>query len=529
MPGREYEVASLDAVSTGLHEVEVEGTPILLVRAGDAIHAVSATCPHAGAPLAQGVRHGDRLICPWHKATFCLRTGALLEPPAVDPLQRFDVRVEGQRVLLTYPAATAEPPDAPDSARADARASPRADARCFVIIGAGATGAVAAQTLREAGFAGRVVMLDRENRVPYDRTLLSKYFLSGESGAEKTPLQTQSFYRQQGIERRTADVTGIDVQARRITCGDGSVLDYDAALLATGGTPKRPDLPGADLGNVFLLRSRSDAEAILAQAERSTRAVVLGASFIGMEVAASLRERGLEVTVVGRETVPFEAQLGAPIGGAFVLLHQQRGVQFRLGRAVEALQGDQGVRQVVLEGGETLPADLVVIGFGVQPATGYLGGIDRNDDGSISVDASLRAADRLYAGGDIARFPLFGDGEPTRVEHWRVAQQHGRVAALNMLGQTTRYEAVPVFWTIQYLKRLDYIGHAAKWDDIVVHGDLGKPEFLAYYVKDGRVAAAAGLDRDQDTAALIVLLTMRRDWAPAALGDSPAKVLAAMA
>ena len=258
---------------------------------------------------------------------------------------------------------------------------------------------------------------------------------------------------------------------------------YDAALLATGSSPKRPDLPGADLGNVFLLRSRRDADAILAQAERSERAVVLGASFIGMEVAASLRERGLEVTVVGQESAPFEKQLGARIGGVFVTLHQQRGVAFRLGNEVKALRGEGNVSSVALASGENLPADLVVVGFGVRPVTDYLADVPLNGDGSISVDASLRLADGLYAAGDIARFPLRGDGDPIRVEHWRVAEQHGRIAALNMLGEAQRYDAVPVFWTIQYLKRLDYIGHAADWDDVVVHGDLMKPEFLAYYVR----------------------------------------------
>lgn len=517
MSGREYKVAALnDLADREPRLVEVEGTQILLVPDGEIIHAVSATCPHAGGPLAEGVRHGTRVICPWHKATFCLRTGAILEPPAVDPLQHFNTSVVGQDVLLTYPAEAAD------------QHEPQADARCFAIIGAGAAGAVAAQTLREAGFAGRIVMLDRENRVPYDRTVLSKYFLSGEPGAEKSPLQMQSFYKQHGIERRTADVTQVDIHLRRITCSDGFVLDYDAALLATGGTPKRPDIEGAQLENVFLLRSRSDADTILAQAERSERAVVMGASFIGMEVAASLRERGLEVTVVGRETAPFEKQLGALIGGAFVSLHQKKGVEFRLGSGIKSLQGDRGVGRVVLESGETLPAELVVIGFGVQPVTGYLSGVTLNDDGSIPVDNRMRVADGLYAAGDIARFPLFGDGKPIRVEHWRVAQQQGRVAALNMVGQSTRYDAVPVFWTIQYLKRLDYIGHATDWDDIVVHGDLGKPEFLAYYVKAGLVVAAVGLDRDTDTAALTELLKMRRDWTPSALGENPARLLAQM-
>ncbi len=514
MSRREYDVASLDELASGsLRQVEVEGTRILVFRDGNGVHAVEATCPHAGGPLGEGVRRGHRITCPWHKATFCLRTGAILDPPAVDALPRFAVRLAGGRVLLTRPA---EQPAEP---------TPAEDGRCFVILGGGAAGAVAAQTLREAGFGGRIVMLDRENRVPYDRTLLSKYFLSGESGGEKSPLQTQSFYRRQRIERRTAEVTHIDPQARRITCADGAVLGYDAALLATGGTPKRPRIPGADLANVFLLRNRADADAILVQAERSERAVILGASFIGMEVAASLRERGLDVVVVGKEKAPFEKQLGAKIGAAFVALHKRRGVGFHLGSGVAALEGGPDVRSVRLDGGERIDADLVVIGFGITPVTSYATGLKLRDDGGILVDAFLRAEDGLYAAGDIACFPHRGDGEPIRVEHWRVAEQHGRVAARNMAGQSLRYDAVPVFWTIQYMKRLDYIGHAATWDDIVVHGDLEKPEFLAYYVKDGRVLAAAGLDRDKETAALVELFSLRRDWTVRELGEQPSALL----
>ncbi len=517
MSQHEIEIAGLETIEPGgMTQVDVDDEKVLLVRDGDVVHAVGAVCPHAGGPLAKGVRNGDRIVCPWHKAAFCIRTGAVLDPPALDALQRYDVRLDAGRILLAKPAqAPADPPIAPDG-------------RCFVIVGAGGAGAVAAQTLREAGFTGRVVMLDPANRVPYDRTILSKYALSGRKGAEKSPLQTQAFYREHGIERRTAEVTRIDAQARRIVCADGSTIDYDAALLATGGTPSAPSMPGAGLGHVYTLRSRADADAILEQAERSERAVILGASFIGMEVAASLRERGLDVTVVGKEAVPFTRQLGEQVGRAFVGLHERHGVAFRLGSGVASLEGDGQVSGVVLDSGERIAADLVVVGFGVKPATSYAEGLHRNEDGGVIVDATLRAAPGLYAAGDIASFPYRGDGPPIRVEHWRVAEQHGRVAALNMLGRATRYDAVPVFWTIQYMKRLDYIGHATDWDSVVLHGDVGKAGFLAYYVKEGRVAAAAGLGRDRDTAALMELFIMRRDWTAAELGESPDAVLAAV-
>ena len=514
MKPAQYDVASVaDLADGGKLQADVDGTPVLLVRTGSRIHAVGALCPHAGAPLAEGLLHGDRLVCPWHKATFCLRTGAVLEPPALDPLPLFEVESRDGRILVTATSPTT--PGTP----------PGTDPRLFVVVGGGAAGATAAQTLREVGFAGRLVLLDAEGRVPYDRTVLSKYALSGRKGAEKSPLQSQAFYKSHGIERRQGRVTILDPVRRRIACADGSVLDYDSALLATGCRPIRPDLPGSTLGNVFVLRSKADAEAILAQAERSEAAVILGASFIGMEVAASLKERGLDVTVVARDTAPFDKVLGPRIGTAFRTLHERHGVRFRLGSIVEALDGDDRVRSITLAGGETLAADLVVIGFGGKPATDFLQGIALGRDGGIPVDASLKVTDGLFAAGDIASFPVYGTGETIRVEHWRVAEQHGRVAALGMVGQQARYVAPPMFWTIQYLKRLDYIGHAATWDEIVVHGDLETPAFLAYYVKDGIVAAAAGLDRDIDTAALTELFRLHRGWTAQALGEQPAKVL----
>ena len=513
--GAEHDVAAIDELADGaLKAVCVGGVNILIGRDETGPFAVGATCPHAGGPLADGARNGNRIVCPWHKATFCLRSGALLEPPAVDDLPRYPVRTLNGRVLVGDQALNAGAPPTPEGAGST-----------YVIVGGGAAGASAAQTLRAEGFDGAIVMLDRENRVPYDRTLLSKYHLSGAKGGEKTPLQTQAWYRAHGIERRTAEVTHIDVAARQIRCADGASLTYDKVLVATGATPTVPQMPGCDLRNVFTLRSRADADAILAQAERSTRAVVLGASFIGMEVAAALRERGLDVTVVGKERAPFEKQLGARIGQAFVKLHEQHGVVFRLGADIAALEGLQSVAAVRLSDAETIPADLVVIGFGVTPATDALRDLRRENDGGIAVDETLCAAADVYVAGDIAAFPYRGGR--VRVEHWRVAQQHGRVAARNMLGRATRFDAAPVFWTIQYMKRLDYIGHASDWDEVVLHGDVETPNFLAYYVKGGQVVAAVGMDRDADTAALVELLAMR-DWTPHALGETPSAILKAM-
>ena len=480
--------------------VDIGDTKLLLSRLGDEIVALGGTCPHAGATLAEGVRCGDRVICPWHKASFELRSGGMAEPPAVDALPRYPVRIEAGRVLVSM-----EPMSAPEPQAA-------ADARCFVILGAGAAGQIAAQTLREEGFGGRLVMVSREAELPYDRTVLSKYKLSGEQGGEKSPLQAPEFYQRHRIERRRATIAEVDAEQATVRFADGSTLAYDAALVATGGVPKAPKLPGMDLGGVFLLRTAADADAILAAAEQAPRAVVVGAGFIGMEVAASLRERGLDVTVVMPESTPFEKPLGPMIGAVFARLHEKQGVVLRSGEEVAAFAGDGTVTAVRLASGENLPADLVVIGGGISPATGFLRGVSLREDGGVPVDRHLRAADKLWAAGDVAAFPLYGDGAPIRVEHWRVAQQHGRHAALGMLGRQSPYESVPYFWTIHFLKRLDYVGHATDWDDIIVDGDLEKPEFIALYVRAGRVEAVIGWDRDQDIARAICLFEVRRDW-----------------
>jgi NADPH-dependent 2,4-dienoyl-CoA reductase/sulfur reductase-like enzyme/nitrite reductase/ring-hydroxylating ferredoxin subunit len=520
MPDRAHFVARLaDFPDGSMRQVQIGATKVLVVRRGDDVFAMDGACPHAGGTLAEGVLAGDRVICPWHKAAFHIASGACLEPPAVDDLRHYPVGIRDGEILVTLEAPVRPAPNPPASQ----------DPRRFIILGGGAAGTAAAQTLRAEGFARRILMIDREGAPPYDRTLLSKTEMSGRDSGEKSPLHAEDFYGRHGIDRLTGEVATLDAGTRVIRLADGTELVYDAALIATGGMPVEPTMTGADLSNVFLLRSRSDLDHILAAAERGRRAVVVGASFIGMEAAASLRERGLEVTVVAERAEPFEAQLGPRIGAVFRRLHEARGVRFRLGRRVERLMGDGAVSGVALADGEVLETDLVVAGLGVRPATGFVHDLPVGEDGGLKVDRSLKLADRLYAAGDVAAFPLHGDGPLTRVEHWRVAEQHGRLAALNMMGDERPYDAVPYFWTIQFMNRLDYVGHGAGDDELVVRGDLDKPEFVAYYLRDGRVRAAAGWARHRDMAALTVLLGERHDWTVDALhpeGGSPATVLA---
>ncbi len=499
----DHDIAAFDEIAEGsMRKIEIDGRALLLARAGGVCHVIDNVCPHAGAPLDEGVLDGDVVICPWHKAAFSVVTGKNLEPPAVDDVARFDVRVENGRVLVAKDDA---------APRACAATSALPDDRCFAIIGAGAAGAVAAQTLRSQGFGGRLLLIGTEAELPYDRTVLSKYTLAGTQGDEKTPLQTAAFYSENSIERIVGTVDRIDHASRIISLAAGETIAYSSALLATGGAARRLNVEGESLHGVFSLRSAADARAIAMAASHATSAVVAGSGFIAMEAAASLRQRGLDVTVIAPQTAPFERQLGTEIGNFFRRLLEREGVVFRLEETIEAIIGSGSVERVQLRSGADIAADIVIVGTGISPATGMLPRSLLRDDGGIDVNARLQVSDGLFAAGDIAAFPLRGDGARVRVEHWRVAQQHGRVAALNMLGIDTAFEAVPYFWTTYFSKRLDYVGLAESWDEIIIDGDLDKPDFAAFYLQSGKVAAVAGVGRDKQMAEALAVLTRQRD------------------
>lgn len=511
MDDREVAVAHVSELGDGeMKEVTAGETRVLLARVGGEFHAVSATCPHYGAPLAEGALCGTRVVCPWHHAAFDVVSGDLEEPPALDGLVRYDVRVEGGRICVRLPAKSQDKRTPAMSARDTA-----ADPRLFVILGAGAAGYAAAQTLREEGFRGRVLMITREDRAPYDRPNLSKDYLHGHAEPEWMPLRPEEFYAEHGIELlRNREVTRVEAPAKILTFAGGERLMYDAMLVATGGTPVRLNIPGSHLKNICLLRSFADADSIIATAARSRRAVVVGASFIGMEAAASLRARGLEVTVVAPSREPFESTLGPEVGALFRRLHESNGVDFKLGSIVYRFEGVHNVEAVVLDSGECVETDMVLIGAGVRPVTGFLEGVTLDEHGAVVVDSRLRAADGLYAAGDIASYPDARTGERARVEHWRTAQQQGRAAARNMAGRDTPFDGVPFFWTRQFDAGLLYVGHAPAWDEIVYRGRLDAHNFLAFYVKGGRVVAAAGMNREREMAAAEELLRRGRMPAP---------------
>lgn len=470
-------------------EVKIGDCKIVLLRAAGELRAFQGECPHAGAPLADGALCHGRLICPWHKAAFRAEDGALCEPPALDSLKRYPLEVRGDEVWVD------------DQPIADPHIPPADDTRTFVIVGAGAAGTACAAALREKGFGGRIKMIDREPDAGYDRTVLSKFVLAGEMSPEETPpLRDEDFYKEQRIERIQGEISSLDAAAKTLHLRDGQTVNYDAAVLATGGEPNPLELPGADLPQVFLLRSKAQAEQIMNAAAPDQRAVIIGDSFIALECASAMRQHGLDVTVLARHAVPFAAQFGDAVGKAIRALHEENGVKFVTEHEAQEITGSGKVEAVLLDNGLRLSADLVVAGVGVHPATEAFASLPREKDQSLRVDDGMRVAEGIWAIGDIATFPL--SGQPQRIEHWRLAQQHARIAATNMLGGNEHYLDVPFFWTWHFGKNYEYLGHAEQWDEVEFMGEPEQPPFIGLFGKNGIVVAAVACEKERAMATL---------------------------
>ncbi|MEH1955992.1 FAD-dependent oxidoreductase [Nostoc sp.] len=507
-------VANVNDLNDGeMRQVSVSEIKILLSRIDGKFYAVSAHCTHDGAPLADGVLSGDHVVCPWHSACFNVTTGDQQEPPGLDSLAGYEVRIEGENVIVSVPEQTTGLRSLPPQVSpAMAQFNPSVDGRTFVILGAGAAGIHAAEALRVTGYQGRIVMITQEDQLPYERTKLSKDYFTGKISSEEMPLRSLDFFQEHAIEvLLNQQVEQVQTTNKAIAFTNGDSLTYDALLVATGGKPRLLDIPGADLQNIFTLRTFADADRILTAIKQKGQAVVIGSSFIGMETAAGLSQHGLQVTVISPDSVPFKKILGEEIGKIFQQVHEEKGVSFKFGRKAVEFAGNGKVEAVVLDNGDRLQADIVIIGVGVEPATDFLQGVELHPkDRSVVVDEYLRAGDGIYAAGDIARYPDWRTSESIRVEHWRVAAQQGRIAAHNMAGKAVKFRGIPFFWTMQFKFSLRYIGHAQSWDEMIVDGDLQKQQFVAFYIKNNQVLAVATSNRDTEAAAISELMRLNQ-------------------
>jgi NADPH-dependent 2,4-dienoyl-CoA reductase/sulfur reductase-like enzyme/nitrite reductase/ring-hydroxylating ferredoxin subunit len=474
---------------------------VLLVRSGGDIFAVGAHCSHYHGPLADGLVTGESVRCPWHHACFDLRTGEAERAPALNPIDCWAVEQRDGRIFVTQkreqpqPRAMAAKTDTPGK---------------IVIVGGGAAGFAAAEMLRRRGYGGSIVMVSNDAAPPVDRPNLSKDYLAGSAPEDWLPLRPDDFYGQSKIDLRlNTEVTAIDTKQHQIRCGDGTNLTYDRLLLATGAEPVRLPVPSADLPHVHTLRSLADCRAIIADTKSAKRVLVIGASFIGLEAAAALRARNIEVHVVAPETRPMERVLGPQLGDFIRALHEEHGVVFHLGETVTAFDG----RRATLKGGSTLETDVVVVGVGVRPRLALAEQAGLTMDRGVAVDAYLRSsAPEIYAAGDIARWPDPHSGAAIRVEHWVVAERQGQTAARNMLGAQERFDAVPFFWSQHYDVPINYVGHAEQWDEIAIDGSVAAKDCVLRYKSKGRVLAVASIYRDLDS--LKAELAMEQGVAP---------------
>jgi NADPH-dependent 2,4-dienoyl-CoA reductase/sulfur reductase-like enzyme/nitrite reductase/ring-hydroxylating ferredoxin subunit len=466
-----------------------QGEAVLLARQGGEIFAVAANCTHYGGPLAEGLLVGNTVRCPWHHACFDLRTGAAVRAPALNDLQCWTVERRDGKIVVGEKRHTSRP--APVSGRGVASRP-----ASVAIVGAGAAGNAAAEMLRREGYDGPVTVFDFDRLAPYDRPNLSKDYLAGNAPEEWIPLHPRSFYEDLEIAL-TLDkrVRSLDAAARRLTFDDGNSLEFGALLLATGASPIHLDIPVTEGPEITYLRSLADSRSLIAAAGEAKKAVVLGASFIGLEVAASLRTRGVDVHVVAPETRPLEKVLGTELGDFIRGVHEEHGVKFHFGQTASSVK--RGT--VTLSSGEKLEADLLLAGVGVRPA------LQLAEDAGLAIDRGVvvneyleTSAQGIFAAGDIARWPDPHTGQRIRVEHWVVAERQGQTAARNILGQKVRFDHVPFFWSNHYDVAIGYSGHAEKWDAIEVDGSIADQDCAVRYRLAGKTIAIATMGRDRE-------------------------------
>ncbi|KAM4047723.1 apoptosis-inducing factor 3-like isoform 1-T1 [Anomaloglossus baeobatrachus] len=484
----------LDMKDGEMQEFQVQGQSILLVRNNGIFSAVGNKCSHYGAPLSKGVLIGDRVRCPWHGACFNVKNGDIEEFPGLDSLPCFKIKVENGNVCIVTSKMALE-----SAKRVKSMSSHSAgDRSTVVMIGTGPAALVCAETLRQEGYTGRIVLVTREKHVPYDRTKLSKAM---NAKAVDIYLRPVEFYKEHDLEVWTEkQAVSINTDEAKVKFKDGSFLQYSQLLIATGSRPRELKCPGATLQNVFYLRSPEDANAI-SEAATGKNVVIMGSSFIGMEVAAFLADKASSVSVIGKSDVPFQHVLGTQIGEVAMKLLKESGVNFYMRtEAREIRESDGQVKEVILRNGIQIPADVVVAGIGVTPVSNFLKGsrIAMDAKGAIYADQFMRTSvPDIFAAGDVVSFPLaMMDGHRANIGHWQMAHAHGRIAAFNMLNKQEPVNSVPFFWTSLLGKSIRYAGFGEGYTEIVMKGTLEDLKFLAFYLKDDMVVAVSSMNYD---------------------------------
>ncbi|XP_007906684.1 apoptosis-inducing factor 3 isoform X2 [Callorhinchus milii] len=496
----EVAVCHMNELQDGqMREVDVGYGKALLIKERGEYCAIGHKCPHYGAPLVKGVLNNGRVRCPWHGACFNVATGDIEDFPGLDSLPKFQVRIEKEKVMVR---ASKQALQSQKKVKRMARCALLSDCNNsntnVLIIGAGPAGLVCAETLRQEGFTDRIVMCTMETHLPYDRPKLSK---SLECQVEQITLRSKEFFSLYDIEVQTErEMVSVDVKNKMVRFKDGLKMEYNKLLIATGSRPKPLQCRGADLENVYQLRTPEDANHIVKLAS-NRNAVIVGASFIGMEVAAYLTDKAHSVSVIGIENIPFRKVLGEKVGRSIMKMFETNRVKFYMQNEVSELRGQDGkVKEVVLKSGKVLRADVCVVGAGVVPATLFLkqSGINMDSKGFLPVNKLMQTnVPGVFAAGDVVTFPLaFRNNKKVNVGHWQMAHMHGRIAALNMLGGGIEIKTVPYFWTAMFGKSVRYAGHGEGFDDVIIQGDLDERKFVAFYTKSDEVIAVSSMNYD---------------------------------
>ncbi|XP_069475226.1 apoptosis-inducing factor 3 isoform X3 [Ambystoma mexicanum] len=469
-----------------MREVDLGCGKALLIKQNGEYSAMGHKCPHYGAPLVKGVLSKGRVRCPWHGACFNISTGDIEDFPALDGLPRFQVRIEKDKVHIRASKQALQ-----------SQRRTKVMAKCIslnnynpgttnvLIIGAGPAGLVCAETLRQEGFSDRIVMCTTEKHLPYDRPKLSK---SMDTQPDQLLLRSKEFFHTHDIEVLTeTQVAALDIKNKIALLKNGFKMEYNKLLIATGSTPKTLTCKGKELDNVFTIRTPEDANWVVKLA-MSKNAVIIGASFLGMEVAAYLCDKAHSVSVVELEDIPFKKFLGEKVGRAILKLMESKRVKFYLQTEVSELREQDGkLKEVVLKSGKVLRADVCVIGIGASPTTAFLkqSGIAIDPRGFIPVNKMMQTnIPGVFAAGDVVTFPLaFRNNKKVNVPHWQMAHMQGRIAALNMLAQGVEINTVPYLWTAMFGKSIRYAGHGEGFDDVIIQGDIDELKFVAFYTR----------------------------------------------